>query len=183
MHAGLTARPAGERIVAELLRLSVLGYQRLEELGLLAELGGSTGRLERLPGDSSPGLLLVAALGESVGRLPIPNELRKLLRVVRAAKRPEDASPREIHRFRRATEPRALEALAYLGAGELAPAVAASRAVDPLEPLLRGDEVGVEPGPEVGRLLALIAEERAAGTITTREDALELVRRERSLER
>jgi hypothetical protein len=36
----------------------------------------------------------------------------------------------------------------------------------------------VPPGPEIGRLLELIAEERAAGTISTREEALELVRRE-----
>jgi poly(A) polymerase len=49
--------------------------------------------------------------------------------------------------------------------------------VEPDEPLLRGDELGIEPGPEVGRLLDLIAEERAAGTISTREEALELVRR------
>jgi hypothetical protein len=31
----------------------------------------------------------------------------------------------------------------------------------------------------VGRLLELVAEERAAGTISTREEALELVERER----
>jgi hypothetical protein len=36
------------------------------------------------------------------------------------------------------------------------------------------------PGPEIGRLLELIAEERAAGTISTREDALDLVHRDRS---
>jgi hypothetical protein len=34
------------------------------------------------------------------------------------------------------------------------------------------------PGPEVGRILALIAEERAAGTISTREEAFDLARRE-----
>jgi hypothetical protein len=38
-------------------------------------------------------------------------------------------------------------------------------------------ELGVPPGPEVGRLLDLVAEERAAGTISTREEALELVGR------
>jgi hypothetical protein len=36
----------------------------------------------------------------------------------------------------------------------------------------------VAPGPEVGRLLELVAEERAAGTIATREEALALVRNE-----
>jgi hypothetical protein len=34
------------------------------------------------------------------------------------------------------------------------------------------------PGPEIGRLLELVEEERAAGAIRTREEALELVRRE-----
>jgi hypothetical protein len=53
-----------------------------------------------------------------------------------------------------------------------------ARADEPAEPLLRGDELGVAPGPEVGRLLALIDEERAAGTIATREEAFELVKRE-----
>jgi hypothetical protein len=52
--------------------------------------------------------------------------------------------------------------------------------MDPKEPLLRGDELGLPPGPEIGRLLDLIAEERAAGTISSREEALELVERERS---
>ena len=85
-----------------------------------------------------------------------------------------------IHRFRRVTEPWALEALAYVGAGEHADAVRAARAADPSEPLLRGDDLGVTPGPEVGRLLELVEEERAAGTIATREEALELVRRSTS---
>ena len=43
---------------------------------------------------------------------------------------------------------------------------------------MRGDELGLPPGPEIGRLLELIEEERAAGTISTRAEALELVRRE-----
>jgi hypothetical protein len=121
----------------------------------------------------------VLVFGRELERLPISNELRRLERRVLAAERPEDDSPRALHRFRRATEPYALEALAYLGAEELAPLVVESRRTEPAEPLLRGDELGVEPGPEVGRLLARVAEERAAGTISTRAEALELVRRER----
>jgi hypothetical protein len=39
-------------------------------------------------------------------------------------------------------------------------------------------DLGVEPGPAVGRLLELVAEERAVGTISTRDEALDLVRRE-----
>ena len=101
-----------------------------------------------------------------------------LARTLLRARRPADASPREIHRFRRATEPWALEALAFLGAGDLRGAVEAARAADPPAPLLRGDELGLPPGPEIGRLLELIEEERAAGTIVTREDALELLARE-----
>ena len=57
----------------------------------------------------------------------------------------------------------------------------AARAAEPPEPLLRGDDVlelGVLAGPEVGRLLEMVAEERAAGTIATRDEALDLVRRE-----
>jgi hypothetical protein len=51
---------------------------------------------------------------------------------------------------------------------------------EPKEQLLRGDELGIPAGPEIGRLLDLVAEERAAGTISTREEALQLVERERS---
>ena len=47
----------------------------------------------------------------------------------------------------------------------------------PAEPLLRGDELGLPAGPEIGEWLERIAEERAAGTISTREEALELIRR------
>ena len=86
--------------------------------------------------------------------------------------------PRAIHRFRRATEPWALDALVFAGSPELEDAVRAARENEPAEPLLRGDELGLPPGPEIGRLLELIAEERAAGTISTREEALELVREE-----
>jgi poly(A) polymerase len=53
-----------------------------------------------------------------------------------------------------------------------------ARAGQPDEPLVRGDELGLPPGPEIGRLLDLIEEERAAGTISTHDEALELARRE-----
>jgi tRNA nucleotidyltransferase/poly(A) polymerase len=172
---GRVLEPAGERILGELERLSPAGFRRLGELGLLEPLGGS---LERLDDVAQP-LLLVLVFGRALERLPISNELRRLERKVLAATRPEDDSPRAIHRFRQTTEPFALEALAYLGADELAPLVEEARRTEPAEPLLRGDELGVEPGPEVGRLLARVAEERAAGTISTREEAVELVRRER----
>lgn len=177
-RAALVDRPAGERIVAELVRLSVEGFRRAEELGLLGPLGGSVAGLDREQARESTDFRLVAAFGRRLDELPVPNELRRYASALLNAERPEDGSPRAIHRFRRATEPWSLDALAYLGAEDLADAVRAARAADPGEPLLRGDELGVPEGPEVGRLLDLIAEERAVGAISTREQALELVKQE-----
>ena len=173
--AHLVARPSGERIVAELEQLSALGFRLLDELGLLAPLGGSVAQLR--DGDSDA-IRLPRVFGTNLARFPISNEQRRLLGAVLRAERPPDDSPRAIYRFRRATEPWALEALEFIGADDLRAAVEQARRSDPAEPLVRGDELGVEPGPEVGRLLALIEEERAAGTISTREEALELARRE-----
>ena len=174
-HADRVGRPAGERILAELERLSADGYRRLHELGLLAPLGGS---LERLGRAWTPETRLVAVFGAELRRLPVSNEVRRLASVLLRAGPPSDGSSRAIHRFRRATEPWAVEALQYLGADDLVPVVERARAEEPREPLLRGDELGLPPGPEIGRLLALVEEERAAGTISTREEALELVSRE-----
>ncbi|HYY04654.1 MAG TPA: hypothetical protein VE736_12275, partial [Gaiellaceae bacterium] len=152
------------------------GYRRLDELGLLEPLGGRIDeRLDRL---DSPDYRLVAAFGENVRSLPVSNRQRRYARAVLRAEPPANRSARAIHRFRRATEPWALDALAFVGAPELAGEVEAARAADPEAPLLRGDELGLPPGPEVGRILALIEEERAVGTISTRDEALELARRE-----
>ena len=175
--AQLVVEAAGERVLGELERLSVDGWHRLDELGLLAPLGGSPGGLDAHEPFDSAGYRLVCALGESVLRLPISNDLRRLARTLLCARPPADGSAREIYRFRRRTEPWALEALAYLNASRLVPAIERARADDPVEPLLRGDELGLPPGPEIGRLLELVEEERAAGTISTREEARELVSR------
>lgn len=180
--AGLVTQPAGERILGELERLSPLGVRRLDELGLLEPLGGSLERLDTVDLVDSPGFLLLTIFAENIFRLPISNETRRFAKALLGATRPRDDSPRELHRFRRRTEPWALSALAYLGASDLYEALREARAKEPPEPLLRGEDVlglGVAPGPEVGRLLALVAEERAAGTISTREEALELVEREK----
>ena len=167
-------RSAGERILAELRRLSSAGYRRLAALGLLAELGGAVD--DRLEAVDDPDFRLVAAFREGLAQLPISNELRRYASVLLRARRPDDASPRSIHRFRCATEPWALDALAFLGASELSGLVEAARLAEPPGPLVRGDELGLPPGPEIGRILALIDEERAAGTIATREEALALAR-------
>jgi poly(A) polymerase-like protein len=177
-RAALVTFPAGERILAELVRLSADGFRRLDELGLLAPLGGSTERLDRVAPARHPAFLLLTVLGENVVRLPVSNEVRRFARVLLRARPPADDSPREIHRFRRETEPWALEALAFLDRAELGEAVVRARAADPPAPLLRGDELGVPPGPQIGRLLERVEEERAAGSISTREEALELIRRE-----
>ena len=180
-HAERVSAPAGDRILAELEKLGWPGYERLEELGLLAPLLGSlalVGRVARSLVDT-PWLRLVTVFGEHLRRFPISGELDRYLSKLLRAHPPTDDSPREIHRFRRATEPWAIDALAFLGAAELANLVRLARETEPDEPLLRGDELGIAPGPLVGELLDLIAEERAAGTISTREEALELVRRQR----
>lgn len=172
--AALVTRPAGERIVAELWRLSPRGFRRLDELGLLEPLGGRID--ERLDRWDSPEYRLVAAFGERLPRFPVSNDLRRRAAALLRAQRP-DRDARSIHRFRRATEPWALEALAFVGAPDLREAVEESRRIDPAEPLLRGDELGLPPGPEIGRLLAEIEEERAVGTIATKEEALDYARR------
>jgi hypothetical protein len=173
----LVTRPAGERVLNELSRLSDAGFRRLEELGLLGPLGGSVERLNHVEPLEDLGYRLVVVFGRELERYPIPNELRRLARTLLRAQPPADATPRSLHRFRRATEPWALEALAFLNAGELKAAVEEARRTEPREPLVRGDELGLPPGPDIGRLLAEIAEERAAGTITTKEEALEHARR------
>jgi len=178
-QAKLVAHPAGERILEVLMRLGLGGWRRLGQLGLLEPLGGSLELADRAGAVDSPEYRLVVFLRDSLGLLPVSRELRRYAVALLRSAPPAGSSPRDMHRFRHQTEPWAREALAFHGRLDLEGALAESRAADPAEPLLRGDELGLPPGPEVGRLLELIAEERAAGTISTREEALELVRRTR----
>ena len=76
-RAALVDRPAGERIVAELVRLSVDGFRRADELGLLGPLGGSVAGLDRQQARDSADFRLVAAFGRRLAELPVPNELRR----------------------------------------------------------------------------------------------------------
>jgi putative nucleotidyltransferase with HDIG domain len=66
-------------------------------------------------------------------------------------------------------------------AGELMPAALDWRRNGPPRLPLRGDELaaelGIEPGPELGRLLAELEEAAYAGEVAGREDAVELARR------
>jgi hypothetical protein len=174
-HAPLAGHPAGERILGELERLSGAGFRRLAELGLLDALGGSDRLFDRIDTVDSPDYRLVCAFGERLRELPISRRLDRYARTLLRAEPPADESARGIHRFRRGAEPWATDALAFLGMPELRSVIEEARTHDPPAPLLRGDELGLPPGPEIGRLLGLIAEERAAGTITTRNDALALV--------
>jgi hypothetical protein len=175
--AELVTRPSKERILGELRRLSPGGFKRLDDLGLLRPLGGSLDGLARAGAADHTDYDLVVVFGENLLKLPISNETRRFARTLLRAEPPPNDSPRAIHRFRRATEPWALEALAFLGAHEFDRAVIEARESEPNKPLVRGGELGLPPGPEVGRLLEEIAEERAAGTMTTKEEALEYARR------
>ncbi len=175
--SALVTQPSKERILAELRLLSVDGFRRLDELGLLEPLGGSLTSIERAGAAGYPDYDLVVVFGENLLKLPISNETRRFARTLLRAEPPANDSPRAIHRFRRATEPWALEALAFLGARGFDDAVIRAREAEPRKPLVRGGELELPPGPEVGRLLEEIAEERAAGTITTKEEALEYARR------
>jgi poly(A) polymerase len=66
-------------------------------------------------------------------------------------------------------------------AKELMPAALEWRRSGPPRLPLRGDELahelGIEPGPELGRLLAELQEAAYAGEIETREQAVDLARR------
>jgi poly(A) polymerase len=108
---------------------------------------------------------------------------------------------RAIWRYLRATEPQAPDVTLFTVADRLAtrgknaePAIRAHielarevlgpalarRAEGARAPLLRGDELahelGLRPGPELGELLAQLEEDRFAGEIATRDDALRRAR-------
>src|SRR5205814_8539679 len=133
---------------------------------------------ERLDNYDSPRYRLVAVFGENLRRYPISRELGRYLSILLRAEPLSSPSRRAIHRFRRATEPWSRAALAYAGDRCFEAELEEALAVPSEPPLLRGDELGIAPGPEIGRILGMIEEERAAGTITTREEALELARRQ-----
>jgi putative nucleotidyltransferase with HDIG domain len=114
-------------------------------------------------------------------------------------------APRTIWRYLRVTAPRSADVTLLTVADRLATrgrnadaaieahldvartmldAAFAERAAAPVAPLIRGDELarelGLEPGPELGTLLAQLAEDRYAGAIGTRAEALQRARELRS---
>jgi putative nucleotidyltransferase with HDIG domain len=113
--------------------------------------------------------------------------------------------PRRVHEYLRTTEPvtadvtllTVADRLAARGSGPLAAEEAVQAHLDlarellaaaldwrrdgPPEPLLRGDELaaelGIDEGPELGELLAELEAAQYAGEVTTREEAVHLLRR------
>ena len=71
-------------------------------------------------------------------------------------------------------ELRRSDALAFVGA----PSSSGLEAARHADPRCRScaATLGIDPGPAIGRILDVIDEERAAGTISTREEALALAR-------
>ena len=116
------------------------------------ELGGSAERLDAADLVESPRVPPRRGARAGLERLPISNELRRYAATLLRAEPPADGSPRAIHRFRRATEPWALDALAFVHARASTSRRRArgAREREPAEPLLRGDELGLPPGPEIG---------------------------------
>jgi hypothetical protein len=111
-------------------------------------------------------------------------------------------SRRDVYRYLKHTSPVEVEVTVLSCADRLAtrgrkaePAIAAHlelarelmaealdwRAAGPPRPPLRGDELaaelGIEPGPEIGNLLAQLEEAAYAGEARSREEALDLARR------
>ncbi|MGA0122244.1 MAG: HD domain-containing protein [Gaiellales bacterium] len=109
-----------------------------------------------------------------------------------------DVDARAVHRYRVATAPWPIASVVVSLADrwstrgtrarqrwirrhqELAAQVALALAEPVAEPLVRGDRLaealGCEPGPEIGELLARIAEEQAAGAVTTEDEAIAFAR-------
>jgi putative nucleotidyltransferase with HDIG domain len=114
---------------------------------------------------------------------------------------PEGLPPRAVWRYLRATAPHSADVTVFTVADRLATrgknapaaieahlrlarellgAALAERTGGAPPPLVRGDELarelGIAAGPELGRLLARLEEDRYAGAIATREDALRRAR-------
>ena len=148
--AHLAAQPAGERILAELEQLSVAGFRLLDELELLQHLGGSVAELQDA---DSAAIRLPRVFGKNLERFPLSNDQRRLLRTVLRAERPADDSARQIHRFRRATEPGPSRHWIPRRAGARARSSRRPAAASRPSRSCAATSSASRPGPEVGRLL------------------------------
>ena len=114
-----STEPAGERILGELRRCPPRAFAGSTSSGCSSRSAGrSTGRSRR---STIADFRLVAVFGERLTALPISTRAAALRgRAAPARGRPRTPRRAAIHRFRRATEPWALDALAFVGASELA---------------------------------------------------------------
>ncbi len=173
--AQLVARPAGERILAELRRLSAGGLPAARR----ARPARAARRRDRRP-----------PRPRGLARLSARRGLRRRSAPPARCRTSSGASPRLSGgpSGPKATRARSTASAAPPSRGrsrrspfsERPTSAARSRKparAEPAEPLLRGDELDLPPGPEIGRLLAQIEEERAAGTIGTKKEALDYARR------
>ena len=139
--------PARERSLAELVRLSVDGYRRADELGLLAPLEGSSAGLDR-PGARRP------------ARIPARRGLRRRAPAVPGLERDEAvrarsccvrSGPRTDRRARstgsgaRPSPGRSTRSSSWARRSSR-PRSGRRRRTSPPEPLLRGDELGLAAG-------------------------------------
>ena len=179
--AALVTSPAGERILSELERLSPAAYGRLDELGLLEPLGGSAAGLVRAGHESLP------RRAARRGARPFGRAASGLEPDTTAG--PDPAGGRGAAGCLAARRSTASGGRPSPGRSRRSPSSAArssrrqsSRHAPPSRRRrwYAVTSLVFRAGPEIGRLLERIAEERAAGTIRTRDEALELARRERA---
>ena len=112
-----SASPAGERILGELERLSPAGFRARATSSACSS--RSAARWRGSPSvdvADTPGYLLVVVLGENVLRCRSPTSSRALARTLLAPSGPRTTRPARSTASGGATEPWALDALAFLGA-------------------------------------------------------------------
>ena len=172
-----STRPAGERILGELRRLSAAGLRasRRARAARSRSAARSTGRVDARRRSGLPARRRLRRA--AARRFPISNELARYARALLRAREPGAVAARDPSLPPADRAVGARRARVRRRAGARRALVEAARLAEPAEPLLRGDELGLPPGPEIGRILEAIDEERAAGTISTREEALALARK------
>ena len=178
-HASLAARPAGERILGELERLSAAGYRRLAELGLLEALGGSDRLFDRIDAVDSSDYRLVCAFGDQARRAFRSRAASTGTRARCSAPSLRPTTPRARSTAFGARRSRGRST--RLRSSGCPSSSRRSRKRAPTIPPSRcfaATSSACRRGRRSAGCSSLIAEERAAGTLSTKEEALELVRRQ-----